>query len=305
MEQYAHVYSAFATAYSRSLFVEVLLFEVFGPTHCRLPLAEDGGYPTLIDRVTRELPIEQPPGTAGQVLTCGGRRLFGLHPIGFPFAIYSRDHAVLRTFGLKQCRFSRAGFEVSAQPGDTVVDMSEDDGEAALYFSCMVGPAGKVVCVRTASNCSQVLQHNLSQLAGGGFVQVVCLREPESSKDDATAPLSRTPSSRHDGEAPAFDEYRTVDDAVRSLGLDRVDLLRIDVAEGEADIVRGARSTIIDHAPNLALALYDSSCALLELPECVWSLNPDYRILLDHFGTSHEGGVLFATTDAVATPTSG
>jgi len=81
-----------------------------------------------------------------------------------------------------------------------------------------------------------------------------------------------------------------------SLGLERVDFVKVDIEGAEEDFLDGAEQTIMKCQPQLAIACYHSNRQLIEVFRKARKLLPDARVFLRHYT---EG---FAETDLFFIP---
>ena len=103
-----------------------------------------------------------------------------------------------------------------------------------------------------------------------------------------------TQSSLHQSsDSQIIDHHLTT---VRMVSLDEyldqkpATLIKVDVEGSEADFLIGARNTIINHKPKLALSIYHYPTDIYELPIAVHALNPSYS-----FGLGHHSSMLMDT----------
>jgi hypothetical protein len=86
---------------------------------------------------------------------------------------------------------------------------------------------------------------------------------------------------RHDANSgPVADIIRltTVDALVRQFGLDRVDLIKMDIEGAEVRALRGATETIRRFRPRLAIATYHTPSDLAGVPAAVREIRSDYAV---------------------------
>ena len=87
----------------------------------------------------------------------------------------------------------------------------------------------------------------------------------------------------------------SIDDAVSQYALPRVDFIKMDIEGAEFEALQGARQTIIQHRPDLALCVYHSAADFTRLADFVDELGLGYRFHLGHFTMHGEETVLYAT----------
>lgn len=73
-----------------------------------------------------------------------------------------------------------------------------------------------------------------------------------------------------------------------------LDLLKLDVEGAEMSVLRGARESIATYRPKLAISMYHRKEDLLEIPELLLSIHPDYQLSLSVNGATFVDMVLYA-----------
>jgi FkbM family methyltransferase len=75
---------------------------------------------------------------------------------------------------------------------------------------------------------------------------------------------------------------------------ERVTFIKMDVEGSELDALRGAAKIIRAQKPKLAVCVYHKFEDNWEIPEFIWSLNPEYRFFLRHYSKEPAETVLYA-----------
>ena len=88
-------------------------------------------------------------------------------------------------------------------------------------------------------------------------------------------------------------EAVTLDGFVERAGLDRLDLVKLDIEGAELSALQGARETIRRFRPRLQICLYHQFQDLWELPLFVRELVPEYRLYVGHHSLDHLDTVLY------------
>ena len=86
-------------------------------------------------------------------------------------------------------------------------------------------------------------------------------------------------------EAVALDDY---------LAGRQVTFLKMDVEGAEEEVLKGARNTIMQQHPRLAVSVYHKLSDIQTLPELILSYYPGYRLYLRHYSFSDYDTVLYA-----------
>jgi FkbM family methyltransferase len=154
------------------------------------------------------------------------------------------------------------------KPGMIFVDVGANDGYYTLFAARRVGPEGRVVSIEPSSRERAHLERNLAR-NGIANVEVVpaALGAAAGHADLRLAHGVHTGhntlgSFAHDDVLPARIErvpLETLDAVVARLDLPRVDIVKIDVEGGEANVVAGARHVLTKMRPVLMMEVSDGA----------------------------------------------
>jgi FkbM family methyltransferase len=160
--------------------------------------------------------------------------------------------------------FERAAEQVMSRfirPGMVVLDAGANIGYHTLGMARLVEPGGSVIAIEPTSRAFRRLQRNVGL---NTFTTVKMLRLGLSDRDEGVIDAVFRSSFRLDGvDHPVSEpvELRSVDTLVESLGLHRLDFVKIDVDGLEAKVLRGAQRTLERFHPVL---LFEVSSGSLE-----------------------------------------
>jgi FkbM family methyltransferase len=191
------------------------------------------------------------------------------------------------------------GDRVAAEPGDVVFDVGGCWGDTALYFAELVGPAGKVFTFEFDPENLAVMRRNLAlnpDLASRiEVVESALWHTPGETLEFIEAGRMSQLSGNGEAVAPGRSVVTaTLDGFVAESGIDRVDLVKMDVEGAELDVLAGGRVTLARHAPKLALAAYHKDDDLVTIPAALRALGAGYELYLDTFSPLEDETVLFA-----------
>jgi FkbM family methyltransferase len=161
------------------------------------------------------------------------------------------------------------------KPGMTFVDVGAHVGQYSLLASGLVGREGAVHSFEPEPETFALLQHNV-RINGLRNVHLVRCALAKSSKDaelyvarpDNIGQTSLRQPNNFSGVRVNV-QCRTVDDYAEEHGIDRIDLIKIDVEGAELDVLLGARGVLSRNPkPHIIiefweefLQAYGSSCA--------------------------------------------
>ena len=176
---------------------------------------------------------------------------------GIDFAIYLTGYFEPRTV---------AAYRRILAPGRVAVDIGANMGAHTLHLSGCVGRDGRVLAFEPTAEAYCRLARNIAINPELGrridAMQTMLVATPDTAPEPtvyASWPL-RSPSDAHDlhlGVALSTEgaNISTLDDAVAAAGLDRVDLIKLDVDGHELDVLRGARTILKQHHPAIVMEL--------------------------------------------------
>ena len=180
---------------------------------------------------------------------------------------------------------------VTAGPGDVVLDLGGNVGTSALFFSEMVGPAGRVYSFEPVF--PEALARTVAE-SGARNVRTVPLAVGD---ERGRVPFSLHTFGIDSGMATHDDRSRvrmvemtTLDEFVETEGLDRVDVIKLDIEGAEELALDGGRATLRRFRPRLTIASYHTdSEGRRQHPRLVWLLRS-----LEHEVREEDGRRIYA-----------
>jgi FkbM family methyltransferase len=219
---------------------------------------------------------------------------FDLRPLGYPLDVESYMFGVQGTFQLQQYRCPDTP-QAWPRPGDVAIDAGGFFGETALWLACLTGPQGRVLSLEFAAHNLPFMRANLE--ANPEFAAQVSVLERalwDESGIELPISLGGPATTVTGGEGYALVPSITVDDILAEGHLDRVDFIKMDIEGAEPNALLGARQTLRQFRPRLALAAYHDFDHVWQLAASIDSLGLGYHFALGHFTVHDEETVLFA-----------
>jgi len=169
--------------------------------------------------------------------------------------------------------------------GDSVIDLGANVGVFTILASRLVGEGGLVVAVEPLAQNQECLeltcsQNNLSnvmiirQAVGGHEGEVQLNFAPRIGAHSAVAIRSSVPST-----VP----MRTVDRLLADHGIEQAHFVKIDIEGMEAEALEGARATLRQHGPVLAVSSYHLPGDVERLSSIIEHIRGDYCIRHERF----------------------
>ena len=176
-------------------------------------------------------------------------------------------------------------------PGDTVMDIGAFRGDSALFFSEKCGATGKIYAF-------EALPKHIKEIQGHSSKAVCPIEIIPLAAWDAPAKLSITASG---GESTVNTEGRgdgvdadSIDNVVGAHNIDSVNFIKMDIEGAEFRALSGAKKTISQFKPKLAISVYHLADDLYTIPNLLKSYNPQYKFYLRHYHPRHDETVLYA-----------
>lgn len=100
------------------------------------------------------------------------------------------------------------------------------------------------------------------------------------------------------GAGSSFSETGTC--SVNVVGLDEIlngkkaTFIKMDIEGSELEALKGAKNTIVNYRPRLAICIYHKPEDILEIPLYLQSLVPDYKLYIRHYSNYSDETVLYA-----------
>lgn len=289
---------------SRRALIDVLKLRILGPFHAPLPLTPERfrGLQSQVDQTLLRQPatFEVPdpffsPISLYEVPAGDG---------GPPVSLHAHSVDIVSVFVLGQYAYKRGGVQVAAAPGDVVLDIGGCWGDTALAFARRVGPTGRVYTFEFDPANLRIMHANLAlnpELADRIEIveKAVWDRSGEELGFAVAGRMTSTIDPGRSGDAPTASTV-TLDDF--AAGLERIDLVKMDVEGAEPRVLSGGQKALARFAPKLAVAAYHRADDLVRLPELILASGAGYDFFIDTFSPLEDETVLFA---APAGPHSG
>jgi FkbM family methyltransferase len=286
-DKFNYARSLFEDEFSRTLYIQLLLFRALGHTHVRLPTNTPDYWAKLAQ--TDQWIIER-DAVIKNGFTLNRYRIpeMSIDCIAHPFNI-------LNSFVIKQYYFNRNSISIQPEEGDIVIDGGACYGDTALAFSHSVGRSGKVLAFDFVKDNLIHAQSNFFTnpiLASG----IRLIRKALHDKSNEILFFNDTgPGTSVVGKTHGFEiESITIDDILTIEKLPAIDFVKLDIEGSECAALKGAQNTLQQHAPKLAISLYHRLNDFFEIPIMLKTINPQYRMYIDHYTIHAEETVLYA-----------
>jgi len=169
--------------------------------------------------------------------------------------------------------------EVSVWPGDVVLDVGAHLG--LFTRLALERGAGLVVGFEPEPVNAECLRKTFGDQIRRGSVKVMeaAAWSSQGTLKFERPPLKNTGTGRVSGTGGQSVRATTIDAAVRELGLQRVDFIKMDIEGSERHALAGAQQALRSFAPKLAICVYHLPDDRDVIPRLVKQLNPEYEII--------------------------
>lgn len=294
------LYNILSDEPSRALLVKLVAYRILGHRKVKLP-RNNPGYWRDIEETNKLRTAADPLQIKFMDLKL---YIHDLRPLGYDVSCHATAPGLACAVVQKQYEYHQGNVHCKAEAGDVVIDAGGCWGETSVYFAHEAGPKGALVTFEFIPSNLAVLRRNLAlnpHLAGHFHI----VENPVwSTSGKKLYYVDWGPGSRVTDDINKYHSWEgmvetvTIDQSLASLGLDRVDFIKMDIEGAELDALKGAEASIRKHRPKLAISLYHSPEDFDAIPRYLAGLNLGYRFYLDHHTIYQNETVLFAVPES-------
>ena len=291
------VYILLGDETSKRIFLDLILYRLLGHVHIRLHTNTEYHWQTR--KQAQQLSAE--PSVLGiQRDWLGPMRHYKVYYKNQDIFVDGWWDSIAWTFSFEQYHYRRDGVLICPKEGDYVIDGGAFIGDTTLGFAASVGPHGIVYSFEVLDKHCEIFQHNIHQNPsmtdriilfkyGLGEITTQDLTESEYHADKLMPGFSLL--GMKDSDIP----IASIDDLVQRQIIDRVDFIKLDIEGYEFQALKGAEKSIRRFKPMLAISLYHKPVDMFEIPLYIASINPNYKLYLEHYSIHTWETVLYAS----------
>ncbi len=179
--------------------------------------------------------------------------------------------------------------EMSPSGDEVFVDVGAFDGKTSLNFIKWAnGNFKKIYCFEADKNnvkkCINSLSKKTSkyEVISKGAYSKEC-RLGFESKGNGGSSINES--------ANEFIETTTIDRALCDV---QATFIKMDIEGSEMEALKGCAETIMKYKPKLAISVYHKLNDIIEIPEYILSINPEYKLYLRHYSLGSYETILYA-----------
>jgi FkbM family methyltransferase len=181
---------------------------------------------------------------------------------------------------------------VRPEPGDVMLDGGVSDNVGVqLQFIESVGPTGTVLGFEPMPDMFRIAK---LALAPHKRYRLFCQGLGEKKERLSFAPLRDSSHVSADGKGTIQCEVIDVDTFLAEHKIRRLNCLKLDVEGSELAALRGASKAIQTYKPKLIVCLYHKVRDMIDIPEYIKSLVPEYELYIAHSSYQFIDTILYA-----------
>jgi len=155
-----------------------------------------------------------------------------------------------------------------AQEGDIIVDIGANIGYYTVLFADKVGKSGKVIAIEPDPINFEILQKNIKENKLFNVVAVQAAVGNENKKMKIYESEENYGDHKMWGDGVAVPVFcRRLDDLLKDLGYDKINLIKVDTQGWEPEVFAGAKKTIEKDLPIIFFEYSPASYKLAKLSE--------------------------------------
>lgn len=175
---------------------------------------------------------------------------------------------------------------------EAFVDAGCYDGHTAKGFFRWCEKEGHAYCFEPDQKNAENIQRNLLDCTDHyELVRKALWSETKRLSIDARGDYASSVREWDGTDTEQITEAIALDDYLAGR---QITFLKMDVEGAEAEVLKGARDTIMRQHPRLAVSIYHKLTDIVRLPEQILSYYPGYRLYLRHYSFSDYDTVLYA-----------
>ncbi|MBA7708521.1 hypothetical protein ES703_117423 [subsurface metagenome] len=291
------LYNMLEDDYSRRTLVSVIAYRILGRGRIKLPV----NTPEYWAMRKRAQALISGKNTIRGTFRDKSLNAFKLDDIGYSIHLYALPSTIVNQFMLHQYSYERISSPIKVEVGDFVIDGGSCWGDVTLFFAHGVGATGKVYSFEFVPENIEILAKNLHANKELALRVEVVQRALWSASGERLSYSYNGPASRvSEGKVGELDRTITtvtIDDFVADQKIPKVDFIKMDIEGAELPALKGAKKTINNYKPKLAISVYHNLKDFVNIPEYLESLETRYKFYLDHYTIHAEETVLFAVPE--------
>ena len=165
---------------------------------------------------------------------------------------------------------------IKPEKDDIVIDGGGYVGDTALWFSKHIGEDGKVFCFEPFDSNFAVLMENIKN----NNIKNIIPEQFGLWGNKTILKINGTSSGAFIDKTGFNIHVVSIDEFVKNNKLQKINFIKLDIEGAELNALEGAKETIKKFKPKLAICVYHKKKDIIEIPEYIMRLVPEYKIML-------------------------
>lgn len=285
---------------SREIIKYIFLYRSLGYRHVKIPINKDLKLKINMEKslscITKESDLQT------NFMVGGKLKSFTVPFMNKEIELDAWVGNIMYSFFVKQYYLKRNNFFVMPVYGDYVIDAGACFGDTALSFSVAVGKKGKVLSFEVVPDHIDVCTKNFDKNKDfSGNIKLYNYALSDRANTEINIELIGAGSREIKDGISNFNSIKvkteSIDNLVKEEKLEKIDFIKMDIEGAEMAALIGATETIRKFKPKLAISAYHKIVDFVEITNFIKSLEPSYKIFVEHYTIHSEETVIYATTE--------
>lgn len=183
---------------------------------------------------------------------------------------------------------------IKVSENDVVIDCGGANGDTAMYF-CAKGAKDVYIYEFINSSIDKINKHIEVNPTFKTKIHII-EKAVWSISNLRLSYIDNGNASQvgKENEYPYPVKTLSIDNLVEAESIQKVDFIKMDIEGAEVSALEGAKKTIQNYKPKLAISVYHKSDDLITIPALIKQYNPSYRFFFDYYTNTGAEAVLYA-----------
>lgn len=178
---------------------------------------------------------------------------------------------------------------ITLRNNEIMVELGSNNGDTLLDFICRCPSFKRAYCFEPDDVCIKILHDRTAQYVDRIVIIPKVAWNKKGKVGFASDGGNGGSKVTEQGNMIQI-EAAAVDDEVK----ENITYMKMDVEGSEMKALQGAKNQIVQNKPRLAISVYHKNEDIVEIPQYILSLRPDYKLFLRHHGWDDSDTVLYA-----------
>ena len=180
--------------------------------------------------------------------------------------------------------------ELPHDKDEVFIDVGCFDGTTSIEFTRWSNSFNKIWCFEPDKKNVLKCKKKLESLIRDGKAEIIA-KGAWSGESSLKFSETMNGASKFSSDGENSVDVTSIDSILAGK---RPTFIKMDIEGAELEALKGARNCITENKPKLAICVYHKLEDIVELPQLILDMNPDYRLYLRHYSLSTGETVLYA-----------